>query len=111
MCIYIYIYIYICIYIHTHKQKQQKVEKQNKKKERKRNTHTHTHIKRKREYNIIFCLTSISTKLNTQKFCYINKTKINCRLSSMIEAYLRSQKISKTELLVTVLFFKKKNAV
>ena len=49
-----------------------------KQKKRKKKKDTHIHIKRKRELNIIFCSASISTKLNTQKFCYINETKINC---------------------------------
>ena len=82
-----YIYIYN-IYIYTQKKKK---------------------LKKKRIQYKFFCPISISTKLNTQKFCYINETTINCWLSSMIEEYVRSQKISKMELLVTVL--KKKKAM
>ena len=67
--------------MHTYKQKQQKI-KQNKtnkqKKEKEAHTHTHTHTKKKRIQCNFFCPTSISTKLNMQKFCYIKETKINC---------------------------------
>ena len=52
----------MCIYTTENRKTKQKKKKEKKK---------------RIQYNF-FCPTSTSTKLNTQKFCYINETKINC---------------------------------
>ena len=58
----------------------QKIKQTKKETQTHTHTHTHTHTQREEKENTIkfFCPTSISAKLNTQRFCYINDTKINC---------------------------------